>query len=545
MKWFSPLRTVGDLLREEHVPNDLRLDTQSVLDAVPLSVFILKVGDDGLPRYVSINEIGRKWTGLQPEEIEGKTALELYGGQMGEVALKRHMDAMAAGKTVSYEVTIPFARQIGDLRTTLVPFFDDNGELTHLVGSSADVTSERERDTALELTKIAKEEAEEASKAKERFLANMSHEIRTPMNGILGMCELLRETELDGQQELYSDTIFNSANGLLDIINDVLDFSKIQAEKISLQEEPFVLRGLITEAAMLLGPRAEFKDLTLLVEYPEDAPSEFIGDESRIRQIVLNLLSNAIKFTDEGQVEIKVGYDASDPNAPLQISVTDTGHGIDESQKSTIFSAFEQVENPATHREEGTGLGLAITQALVERMGGKIRVESALGEGSSFQIELNLPTVSQDGSAVPVDQAASVEALADRVAAHKAAPELKGLKILVAEDNRTNQLVVQKMLDPTGADINIVADGRSAVNTYIAEDCDLILMDLSMPGIGGLEATRLIRAYERAHQRPECRIVALTANAQPSDAEACREAGMNGFLSKPFRKSDLINIIEG
>lgn len=524
-------------------------DYFALLDALPTTVFVLKVDEDGMPRYVMMNKTCCELVNQRQDDIVGKTAFEIYGGAMGERALAKHFAGIEARAVTSYVATIPFPHKVLDLRTTLTPIFDATGAVSHLIGFCIDVTSERERDEALELTKIAKEKAEEASSAKERFLANMSHEIRTPMNGILGMSELMRETVMTPQQQLYSDTIHTSANALLDIVNDVLDFSKIQAEKVSLANEPFSLLQVIMEVTTLLSTRTEAKGLDLRVDYGPMVPHGFVGDGKRMRQVLLNLIGNAIKFTEAGHITVSVTHDSDDKVHPLTLLVTDTGVGIAQEEQQEIFAAFEQVENPATYREDGTGLGLAITKALVERMGGAISVQSQEGEGATFAVRLNLPEagvgrVTEADSIVPKKPAEAPE-MDFKAPAHVQVevPSLVGRKILIAEDNRTNQLVVRKMLDPTGAELQFVPDGQQAVEAYKAGECDLILMDLSMPVLGGLEATRQIRAFESDLARPACKIIALTANAQPRDEAACLDAGMDDFLSKPFRKGELLSVI--
>lgn len=536
------------------VSDDEIIDRYEILNGVNLAVFVLEIGADGLPRYAAINDMGRAFTGLAPQDYIGKTAKELYGGAMGDRAFAQQCKVVASGKEATYEITLPAVQRTAYLQTTLRPVFGKDGTLTHLVGSSADVTSERERDTALELAKSAVRKAEAANSAKEQFLANMSHEIRTPMNGILGMTELLKETALDEQQVLLANTISNSANALLDIINEILDFSKIQAQGISLHNAPFSLRSLVQDTGTLLWARADFKGLELHTEYPDDVPGSFIGDANKIRQIILNLLGNAIKFTEAGRVTLRAEYDGDDPELPLRLSIIDTGPGIEAAHQSRIFAAFEQADSTPTRRAEGTGLGLAITQALVDRMGGRIDVKSRLGEGSVFTVRLNLPFAAAAPAKEPVNarqpERASGDGASSSLKAGAAGPQipepaagpppLDGLKILVAEDNKTNQLLVQKFLEPAGADLQFAANGQQAVDYYMANRSALVLMDLSMPLLGGLEATRLIRAFEAENQLPACRIIALTANARPSDYDACTEAGMNGFLTKPFRKAELL-----
>lgn len=514
-----------------------------------LAVIVLEVGMDGLPRYVMMNAVSRNIADLTRDDYLGKTALEIYGGAMGERALAKQLEVVHARKEITYEITMPKVQRTFHLRTTMKPIFGADGRLTHLIGSSMDVTSERELDTALELAKIAKEKAEEAGRIKERFLANMSHEIRTPMNGILGMSELLLESELDEQQVVFANTIHNSADALLEIINDILDFSTIQAQRVSLRDEPFSLNGMVREIGDLLWARAAYKGIDLRIDYPETEPQNFVGDVKKLRQVLLNLVGNAIKFTEEGHITLGVHFDPNNQNYPLCITVSDTGIGIEDSRKDTIFSAFEQVDSTATREVEGTGLGLAITQALVELMGGAVRVDSALGDGTTFSVLLNLPISEQAvGSSAPENAITSDNSLGSLTEPQQsvdaefgeASGILDGLKILVAEDNKTNQLVVKKMLKLTGANLHFVSNGLQAFEAYKSGEWDLILMDLSMPVLGGLEATRMIRNYEKETQYPECRIIALTANAQPSDAEACLSAGMNSFMTKPFRKAELL-----
>lgn len=529
---------------------DKAFEEYDILDAIDLAIIVMEVGEDGLPRYVAMNKKSRDFTSLTHEDIYGKTALEIFGGATGERALNRHLEALSKAEATTYDISLPSIQKTTYLRTRLQPVFDKAGKVTHLIGSSTDVTSERERDTALELSKLAQEKAEEASKAKERFLANMSHEIRTPMNGILGMCELLAETALDDQQALFANTIFNSASALLSLVNDVLDFSKIQANKISIQDAPFSMRALVSDLDTLLTAKAEFKGLRLEIDYAATLPSNFVGDNNKIRQILLNLIGNAIKFTEIGHVSLTITYEPDYPDYPLQLVVADTGPGIPLDQQDKVFSAFEQADHTAVRETEGTGLGLAITQALVERMGGRISLSSEPDNGSTFSVYLNLPstdTAPQALKPTALSPSPAAPAISSRAApASKVSTEeawLSGFKILIAEDNQTNQLVANRMLSPTGATLVFAENGVKALEQFKEFDPDLVLMDLSMPVLGGLEATRLIRQFENETKKSACRIVALTANAQPSDVEACLSVGMDDFLSKPFRKSDLLSMV--
>ncbi|MEP2718198.1 ATP-binding protein [Pseudophaeobacter sp.] len=522
----------------------------AILDAVGMAVIVLEVGDDGIPRYIAINKRSREFTKIPEKGWFGKSALEIFGGSTGERALAIHKSVALTAKETKYEIDLPAVQGTRHILTTMTPVFDPAGKLTHLVGCTEDVTSERERDAALELTRIAKEKAEEANKAKERFLANMSHEIRTPMNGILGICELLKETNLDHEQSLFANTIFNSTNALLEIINEVLDFSQITADKVSLNHESFSLRVLVEEIAVLLSAKTAYKGLDFRVTYPEKVSSKFIGDANKVRQILLNLIGNAIKFTEEGHISVTVSQENVALSGPVRFEISDTGCGIEESKLRSIFSAFEQADGSPKMLSEGTGLGLAISQALVERMGGEISVKSTPGQGSTFSLCLDLETQPEMSVVSPPEEekTASVQLAPSPTGttdfpARTKDQGLGGMQILVAEDNKTNQLVVEKMLKKSGAELHFVANGALALEAYLASEYDLILMDLSMPVMGGLEATRRIRQHEKDTGRTKCRIIALTANAQKSDMRACTEIGMNGFLSKPFRKHELLTCL--
>lgn len=546
----------GEEIGGNTVDHIQQIDPFAILDSVAFSVFVLEVCEDGIPRYVAANKPALEHTSYTLEQVVGKSALEVFGGAVGHRGLAHHLKVVALAEEVTYEVPFPQAKRVALMRTTLSPMFNQNGKLTHLVGSSMDVSANKERDDALELTRIAKDKAEQAVKAKERFLANVSHEIRTPMNGIMGMCEMLQDTALDEQQRLFSETIYNSANALLEVVNDVLDFSKIQSDTISLHEEAFSLRDLISETVTLLSTRAEAKGLVLSGDYPVEVPDAFVGDGTRLRQVALNLIGNAIKFTTQGHVCVGITYEAG-AVLPLKITVSDTGVGIAPEDHEMVFSAFEQVDRPEMQREEGTGLGLAITRAVVERMGGSVSVQSTRGEGSTFEVCLDLQKATSEDVQAARDRA---EALTDKNQPPRLDFEfvpslariqddaadlscLDGLKVLVAEDNKTNQLVVKKMLASTGADLTFVEDGQEAVAAFETGDWDVVLMDLLMPVMGGLEATRRIRTFEASSGQNACRIIALTANTQPSDVDASLEAGMNGFLSKPIRKHELLSMI--
>ncbi|WP_353473584.1 PAS-domain containing protein [Salipiger sp. H15] len=377
----------------------------------------------------------------------------------------------------------------------------------------------------------ARQRAEIASHAKSSFLANMSHEIRTPMNGVVGMAELLMDGPLSEAQRLCAETIRSSGEALLLIINDILDYSKIEAGRMVIAAEPFDLGRAIDEVARLLLPAAQGKGVALKVDYPAELPRGFVGDGGRIRQILTNLAGNAVKFTAEGEVGIAVSGRIEGEMAGLEIRVSDTGIGIAPDKLEHIFGEFNQVEDARNRTFEGTGLGLAISRRLVAMMGGEIWVESEVGKGALFGLRLPLPL--GDGAGLRGEAAA--------VAAPSALPPLD---VLLAEDNRTNQLVFRKMAEALGRELALrfASDGAEAVGAFEARRPDLVFMDISMPGMDGKEATQRIRAMEG--EGPHVPIIAVTAHAMSGDREALLAAGLDDYLTKPLRKAELARLIE-
>jgi hypothetical protein len=518
------------------------------------------------------------------------------------------------------------------------------------VGLRVDITQLKEHETALEAARTA---AEAASRAKSAFLANMSHEIRTPMNGVVGMAELLCDTGLTEEQRLFAETIRSSGEALLVIINDILDYSKIEAQRLTLRPEPFDLERTIHEVTMLLQPRAREKGIDLMIDFDMFLPTRFVGDPGRLRQVLTNLIGNAVKFTDTGHVLTRVvGVEAEDGQQTLHVTVEDTGIGIPADYLDHIFGEFNQVEDEQNRKFEGTGLGLAITRRLIEHMGGSVWVDSVLGDGSSFGFRVTLPVAEDAGPVqVPVavrrvlvvdDQfinrtilerqlapcgitvtlcrsgAEALERMAsdlpyDVVLTDHAMPEMDGatllnhiraaghtlpvillssnttglgeaaadfaailqkpilrsdlyrhlqaltapakvevvapalvppaemrqMRVLAAEDNRTNQLVFQKMVRAHDIDLVFADNGRIAVDLYQSFKPDLIFMDISMPEMDGKEATRAIRALEVSGQGVSTHvpIVALTAHAMDGDADEILASGIDQYLTKPLRKA--------
>jgi PAS domain S-box-containing protein len=409
------------------------------------------------------------------------------------------------------------------------PIRDKEGNITAVLELVVPITERKLAE--IEVSK-AKDAAEAAADAKAAFLANMSHELRTPMNAVIGFSSLLLDDNITQEQKEYIECIRDGGENLLAIINEILEFSRAEKEKVKLEHQPFSLKRCIDESLELVATQASKKGLNLSKNLINGTPYSIVGDHGRLRQILVNLLSNAVKFTNQGDVSVSVSSKATEGNRrQLFFEVKDTGIGISQDKMNELFEPFTQIERTISLKREGVGLGLAISKKLVELMGGKIWVESNPGQGTTFRFTIQTEVIHNGKPDL---------GKAERITSFKSLVGQKTLRILVAEDNPSNQKVLIEMLRRLGYRADAVADGRETIQALERQDYDLILMDIKMPEMDGISVTKIIR-QQWPNKSPK--IIAITAFALEGDREKCLEAGMDDYLAKPVKMNELESIL--
>lgn len=494
-----------------------------LLEAIPTAIYL----KDTAGRYLRFNRAFEELFGIERSQWVGKNVFDLVPGEAAALMHAKDQELLQTRTIQTYEASFT-NRQTDKVRDGLywkALLTNHAGEVTGLVGTILDIT---ERNRLNQELQQAKRTAEAASQSKSDFLANMSHEIRTPMNGVIGMTDLALATPLNATQHEYLSIVKSSAQALMAILNDILDFSKIEAGKLNIEAINFSPASTISDTLKTIVARAEKKGLALVCQLAPELPEQVCGDPGRIRQILTNLCDNAIKFTAQGGVTVHAScLPVAGEGLDLTLSVRDTGIGIPADKQQGVFEAFSQADTSTTRQYGGTGLGLTICARLAALMGGRIWVESMPGVGSTFHFTVRVQAVQQVSSVAVLP-----------------APVFKKqvLRVLLVEDNPVNQMVCATFLNQWGHSVVLANNGQEAVDLFADQAWDIVLMDMQMPVMGGLEATRQIRASERPGQRTP--IVAMTANAMESDRQACLDAGMDDHLAKPFNADTLRAMME-
>ena len=496
---------------------DQNLDSMMILD--------LETG-----RYIDVNHEYTRNSGYNREDVVGKRSRELRSFENPEENEQLVAELKRVGVVRNMEAT--FRRKDGRTYAALISALN-----IKFRGHWCCVTITRDigalKETERQLI-AARETALEGSRAKSEFLSSMSHEIRTPMNAVLGMADMLSESDLTGEQRRYLDIMRSNGATLLDLINDILDLARVESGQLRFEEVDFDIRQLIDQVTETMAMRAHEKQLELAAHVDRDVPHNLVGDQLRLRQVIVNLLSNAVKFTERGEIVLSVevaNQDVDAGTASIRFSVTDTGIGIAREKTDSIFGAFTQADSSTTRKYGGSGLGLTIVKRLVEMHRGQISVESELGEGSSFIFTAEFKTR-------PAPATVAICAAND-----DSAEAMRPLRILLADDSRDNRLLVQAYFKKTPYILDEVEDGDAAVTRLTAGVYELVLMDIAMPIMDGYSATRAIRTMEKETGRRRTPIIALTGSVLADALKKAIDAGCDAHVAKPVKKATLLAAI--
>ena len=518
----NPVRMVGSLMdmsQQRKVQEALResgRQFREMADSINQMIWVTR--PDGYHEY--FNKRWYEFTGMNPGDTDGDGWKAVFHPADVPLAKERWHRSLESGE--SYEIEYRLRRADGVYRWALGRaecLRDEKGGITKWYGTCTDIQDLVD----------ARNKAELANVAKTEFLANMSHEIRTPMNAVVGLANILAlSAPLSERQKEFISTLKLSANALLELINDLLDISKIESGNVSIEQIGFSLEKLVLEIESLMELRADEKGLSFTLAHEGIAGRRFVGDPTRIRQIMLNLCSNAIKFTEKGSVDVSLIYNTPEVGpARLRLVVQDSGIGIEPAKREAIFQKFTQADNTITRRYGGTGLGLAITKSLVEAMGGTIELQSEVEHGSCFIISIPLR--------VEISQAAQPL----RVVPAGQLKQTRRFRLLLVEDHAPNVLVARTFLEEFGYECDVAGNGMAALEMLEQNRYPLVLMDVQMPEMNGMEATRRFRELEVAQAAPRTPIIGMTAHALSGDREKCLAAGMDDYITKPFKPAEL------
>lgn len=488
-----------------------------------MNLGLIEVDNDEIVRYA--NQSFCNVSGFELDEIIGKNPSQLFvQGEANQEFMQEQIELREKGISSVYQ--LPIKNKRGELRWWAIsgaPNYDDHGNLLGSIGIHLDITDQKRLEEDL---KQEKSKAIEASKAKEVFLANMSHEIRTPLNAIIGFLRELKRLDLTTTQNQFVENSFNAAQHLLSIINNILDISKIESGEMSLDNTVFSLKECISDIISILQPKARQKKILLKARFSDDLFSAFKADALKIKQILYNIIGNSLKFTNVGEIclECKVIKDFSN-HQKLEICITDTGIGMSEEYVKHIFKKFNQEDSSISRKYGGTGLGMAITRELIHLMKGEIKIKSKKNVGTEISIflDMNKSIEKSESKNIEVKEHISIE----------------GTRVLLVEDNELNQLVAENSLTHFGCEVIKADNGKMAVEILSKQQFDIILMDIQMPELDGIEATKILRQEFRLGTP----IIALTANAFKTEIDNCIAAGMNSYITKPFDEDELLKII--